>query len=157
MKSLRVQGVLVQVDGSGVLIRGASGVGKSMAAANLLNRGDLFVSDDLLEISVGPDGKLMGRAVEKAPRIEIRGLGVFCADSLFPGKTIDSTPIDCVVDLERYDSVRDAGRVDPDIGKAIYADVEVPQTRIPIPSGYDPALLIELALRYLRSTGVMKS
>ncbi len=155
MEPIRVQGVLVRIDGVGVFLRGHSGIGKSLAALHLLDRGHFFVSDDLVEISVGPEGRLMGSAVEESPRIEVRGLGVFHAESLYPGKIVSTTRLDIVVELDRYQGTRDAGRLAPEWEKARYLGLEVPRVRIPVASGFDPAVLVILLVRHLRHVGAV--
>ena len=73
MDSVMIQGVLVNIDGIGVLIRGGAGSGKSTTALRLMDRGHRLVSDDLVKIVLGPEGSLIGRGVEEDVRIEIRG------------------------------------------------------------------------------------
>ena len=46
----RVHGVLVNVYGLGVLIRGGAGIGKSECALELVKRGHILVADDIVEI-----------------------------------------------------------------------------------------------------------
>lgn len=156
MERIRVQGVLVRVDGLGVLIRGPSGMGKSLAALHLMERGHFLVSDDLVEISVGPEGNLIGSAVEESPRIEIRGLGVFSAQSLYPGKTVSATTLDLEVELDRYHASTDAGRLEPEMEKARYLGMEIPRVRIPVALGFDPGVLVDLLVRHLRHMGAVR-
>ncbi len=66
----------------GILIRGASGVGKSSLALDLIDRvtaGGRFarlISDDRVRVS-GRSGRLVARAVPSiAGRVEIRGIGI---------------------------------------------------------------------------------
>ena len=87
----RIQAVLIVVHGVGVLVRGRPGSGKSLAALNLMRRGHKLVSDDLVELVPGPDGEPWGRAVEQDARIEIRGVGLYKAETLFPGATVLSS------------------------------------------------------------------
>ena len=58
MDPMKTRGVLVTVHGVGVLIRGPSGVGKSLAALNLMRRGHSLISDDLVEVTLGPAGDI---------------------------------------------------------------------------------------------------
>jgi serine kinase of HPr protein (carbohydrate metabolism regulator) len=58
----RVHGVLVDVFGIGVLLRGKSGIGKSEAALDLLTRGHRLVADDLVEIRKIAPKRLLARA-----------------------------------------------------------------------------------------------
>jgi len=66
----------VQLDGVGVVLLGASGVGKSDLALRLIDAGALLVADDQLRVECGPNG-LLGRAAETlAGLLEVRGLGI---------------------------------------------------------------------------------
>ena len=65
---IRVRGSCVAIDGAGVLLRGASGSGKSDLALRLVMDGGTLVSDDYTEITVAE-----GRLRAAAPEI-LRGL-----------------------------------------------------------------------------------
>jgi HPr kinase/phosphorylase len=155
MTSAKVTGVLVKVHDVGVLIRGPSGSGKSLAALNLMKRGHKLVSDDLVDVVVGEEGKPIGRSLEENVRIEIRGLGIFSAASLFPEGTVPSSPIDLMVDLDAYDPARDAGRTMPETGQSRLLQCDIPSVRVPLPDRADPALLIELLARRLKKFGTV--
>ena len=116
MDPMKTRGVLVMVHGVGVLIRGPSGAGKSLAALNLMRRGHSLISDDLVEVTLDPAGDIVGRSVEEEVRIEVRGLGIFAARTLFLHAVVPSSRIDFVVDLDTYDHSRDAGRMVPETG-----------------------------------------
>jgi len=155
MTPIRIQGVLVVIDGVGVLIRGPSGSGKSTAALRLMDRGHHLVSDDLVEVVQGPSGKTIGRAVESDVRIEVRGLGIFNAESLFKSGTVLSSSIDFLIDLDAYDAARDAGRIEPDTSRTDILGKDLLVVRVPVPSGGDAALLIELLARRYKATGTV--
>ena len=156
MISAKIRGCLVRVHGVGVFIRGLSGSGKSATALALMSRGHRLVADDLVEVSAEPGGTLVGKPVEADVRVEVRGLGIFKARTLFPHGVIRSSHIDFVADLDAYDPLRDAGRIEPDARNIELLDKTVLAVRIPLASGMDPALLIEmLALRW-SETGSVK-
>ncbi|MDQ7781498.1 MAG: hypothetical protein RDU20_01380 [Desulfomonilaceae bacterium] len=155
MKPVRIQGVLVSVEGVGILLRGPSGAGKSMTALNLLGRGHYLVADDLVEVVRGPDGKPTGRPVEEEVRIEVRGLGIYRARSLFRDGTLPSSRIDFIVDLDEYDPARDAGRTAPEEYTAELLGRHVRVVRVPVPLGTDPGLLVELLARLFRDSGTV--
>jgi HPr kinase/phosphorylase len=156
MTATKIRGCLVRVHGVGVFIRGLSGSGKSLTALNLMRRGHRLVADDLVEIEAEPGGALAGKPVEQDVRIEVRGLGIFKARTLFPQGVIRSSHIDFIADLDAYDPLRDAGRIEPDTEDVKLLDKTVRAVRIPLASGMDPSLLIEmLALRW-SETGSVK-
>jgi HPr kinase/phosphorylase len=151
----KINGVLVRVHEVGVLIRGPSGSGKSLTALRLMQRGHKLVSDDLVHLVDGAGGRPVGRSVEDNVRIEIRGLGIFSAASLFPERTVFSSTIDFVVDLDTYYPERDAGRIIPETGWVRLLQSDIPTVRVPLPDRADPALLIELLARHFREYGTV--
>lgn len=151
-----VQGSLVAVHDVGVLIRGASGSGKSLTALNLVGRGHQFVADELVRVTLGPAGKLVGEPLEEEVRIEIRGLGIFKVEALFPGAVRASTPIDFVVHLDAYDPSRDSGRVVPEMSQTSILGHHLETVRLPLPQRMDPAVVIELLARLFKEIGTVK-
>jgi HPr kinase/phosphorylase len=156
MNTLKIQAVLVSIDGVGVLIRGPAGSGKSLAALNLMRRGHHLVADDLVDVFPDPQGEaLIGRAVEERVRIEVRGLGIFFVDALFPHGTLPSAKIDFAVDLDEYEPARDLGRTSPETGKLRVMDIDLLTVRVPVASGIDAALLTELLARAFKTNGTV--
>ena len=155
MNVIRLPGVAVEVNGAGVLIRGPSGSGKSYAALGLLDRGHRLISDDVVEIVRQEDGALYARPVEGHVRIEIRGLGVFRVDSLFPGGTAKSARLELVVELGAYNGERDSGRIKPKVESASILGREVRQVFLALPHGVDPALIIELLAKRVGRLGTV--
>jgi len=158
METLKIQAVLVSIDDVGVLIRGPAGSGKSLAALNLMRRGHYLVADDLVDIVPDPQGDaLIGRAVEDRVRIEVRGLGIFIVETLFPQGTLPSAKIDFVVNLDEYEPAKDLGRTSPETGKMRVMDMDLLTVRVPVAAGIDPALLIELLVRAFKTNGTVQS
>lgn len=156
MNSVRIQGVLAKVHGIGVLIRGAPASGKSLAALKLMDRGHKLVADDLLEVTSDRDGKLTGNAVEPDVRIEIRGLGLYSAKSVFASGVARSAQIDLAVELAPYEPGRDAGRISPEVTSLRILGVDLTCVHLPITAGSDAALLIELLARHLKDHKTVK-
>jgi len=126
-----------------------------MAALNLLRRGHSLVADDLIEVVPGTDGKPTGRSVEEDVRIEVRGLGIYRARSLFHDGTLPSSRIDLIVELDRYDPARDAGRTSPEERSMQLLEQDVPVVRVPVPTGADPGFMVELLARLFRDHGTV--
>ncbi len=141
------QGTLVNVNGVGVLIVGQPGSGKSLAALSLMRSGHRLVADDLILVTKQGTGQLVGHAVEENVRIEIRGLGIFHAASLFKDATESSCPIDVVVELAPYLPERDSGRIDPVVTETSIMGRYLDKVLAPVLKGMDPGFLIELVVR----------
>jgi len=83
----------VDIDGAGVLLRGASGTGKSDLALRLIDGGARLVADDRAELT-----RTGGQVIAAAPavlrgKIEVRGLGVVSVQA------VARAPLKLVVDL----------------------------------------------------------
>ena len=91
-------GVLMNINGQGVLLLGESGIGKSETAIELLKRGHRLVADDAVEIRRVSDS-LYGTAPELIRHyIEIRGIGVIDVRRLFGMSAVkDEAEIDMVM------------------------------------------------------------
>jgi len=66
----------VAIDGAGVLIRGASGAGKSDLALRLIDGGAVLVADDYCTLSVEGTTLRATVAAQIAGKLEIRGYGI---------------------------------------------------------------------------------
>lgn len=100
-----MHGVLVDVYGEGVLITGASGIGKSETALELIKRGHRLIADDAVEIKRIADRRLIGSCPELIRYlIELRGIGIINVKELFGvGSVKDQKTVDLVIKLEVWD------------------------------------------------------
>jgi HPr kinase/phosphorylase len=150
-------GVLLDIYGLGVLIEGASGIGKSECALDLVARGHRLVSDDVVEVRrIGSD-RLVGRAPELLrEHLEIRGLGIINIRDLFGvSATSTSKHIDLSIRLERWEAASGVDRLGIDAQAVEILGVAVPQALIPVSPGRNLSTLVETAVRVqlLRARG----
>ena len=155
--SATVHGVLVDVYGMGVLLMGESGIGKSECALDLIQRGHRLVADDVVEIRRYPNGSLVGRAAEMIRyHMELRGIGIINIKHLFGVSAVRaSKSIELVIELERWDPTKKYDRLGLDGESYAILDRPRPFLRLPVASGRNIALLIEIAARneLLKSQG----
>ena len=147
--STTVHGVLVDVYGMGVLLLGDSGIGKSECALDLIQRGHRLVADDVVEIRKYPNGTLVGRAAEMIRyHMELRGIGIINIKHLFGVSAVRSSKsIELVIELERWDPTKRYDRLGLDGETYAILDRTRPFLRLPVASGRNIALLIEIAAR----------
>lgn len=147
--SATVHGVLVDVYGMGVLLLGDSGIGKSECALDLIQRGHRLVADDVVEIRKYPNGSLVGRAAEMIRyHMELRGIGIINIKHLFGVSAVRSSKsIELVIELERWDPAKKYDRLGLDGETYSILDRPRPFLRLPVASGRNIALLIEIAAR----------
>ena len=100
-----MHGVLVDIYGEGVLITGASGIGKSETALELIKRGHRLIADDAVEIKKIADRRLIGSCPEIIRYlIELRGIGIINVKDLYGvGSVKDQKTVDLVIKLEVWD------------------------------------------------------
>jgi HPr kinase/phosphorylase len=144
-----VHGVLVDVYGMGVLLIGDSGIGKSECALDLIARGHRLVADDVVEIRKYPNGSLVGRAAEMIRyHMELRGIGIINIKNLFGVSAVRaSKSIELVIELERWDPTKKYDRLGLDGQSYSILDRPRPFLTLPVASGRNLALLIEIAAR----------
>ena len=147
--STTVHGVLVDVYGMGVLLLGDSGIGKSECALDLIQRGHRLVADDVVEIRKYPNGSIVGRAAEMIRyHMELRGIGIINIKHLFGVSAVRaSKSIELVIELQRWDPAKRYDRLGLDGEMYTILDRSRPLLRLPVASGRNIALLIEIAAR----------
>ena len=140
-------GSMVDILGVGVLIRGASGIGKSETVLGLIERGHSLVADDVTRITSLEGRELMATAPELTRNhMEVRGIGIINVASVFGiGSIRIEKRLDLVVTLQEWDSVEEIDRVGIDRESYKILGLEVPHVRIPVRPGRDIARLIEVA------------
>lgn len=147
--STRLHGVLLDIYGLGVLLIGASGVGKSEAALDLITRGHSLVADDRVTIKRYPSGELLGFSeAELKHHMELRGLGIVNVKDLFGLAAIrERKSIDLVVELEPWQEGKAYERLGLD--ETVYNILETPcpYIRMPVALGRNVANLVEIAAR----------
>lgn len=152
-----LHGTLLQIYGTGVLIKGPSGIGKSEIALELIKKGHNLVSDDSVKI-IAYDNRLIGSAPELIKNmIEIRGLGIIDATKLFGYSIVsDSSPIEFVVELSRWDNKKTYERLGNNIVTENILDVEVEKIDLPVSEGRSMADVIEASVTNfkLREKGI---
>jgi HPr kinase/phosphorylase len=142
-------GVLLDLYGLGVLIEGASGVGKSECALDLITRGHGLVADDIVVVRRTRPGHLVGSTPDLLrEHMEIRGLGIINARELF-GVSAVSGPkqIGLGIRLERWDEAKEVERLGLDARTYDILEVSVPYFVLPVSPGRNLATLVETAVR----------
>jgi HPr kinase/phosphorylase len=143
-----IHGVLVEVFGIGVLIRGDSGVGKSEAALELIERGHRLVADDAVEIRCVAGNILLGSGANKVigHHMEIRGIGIINITHLFGvGAIRDKKQIQLIVELEPWDADKNYDRLGSQEITTEILGVQIPYLKIPVKPGRNIPILIETA------------
>ena len=142
-----IHGVLVDVYGTGVLITGESGIGKSEAALELIKRGHRLVTDDVVEIRKINEHTLIGTSPDITRYfIELRGIGIIDVKTLFGVESIKETQqIDMVMKLEDWNKDREYDRLGLEEEYTEYLGNKVVCHSLPIRPGRNLAVIVEAA------------
>lgn len=148
-----VHGVLVDVYGLGVLIQGSSGIGKSETALELIKRGHRLIADDRVDVYKQDDLTLIGEPPKILEHlIEIRGIGIIDVMNLFGASAVrGSMQVQLAVYLEAWEKDKKYDRLGSENATVEIGDVAIPQIRIPVKTGRNVAIIIEVAAMNFRA------
>jgi len=148
---------LVDIRGVGVLLRGASGVGKSECALALIERGHSLVADDFVIVTLIGDRELQGTAKElNRGYMECRGIGIINIASIFGVRSVRREKrVDLVVTFVLWQPGMDEERSGLEVETFEILGRKVPHMTIPVRPGRDMARLVEVAamVQALRGMG----
>lgn len=144
-----VSGGLMSIYGTGVLITGDSGIGKSELELDLIKRGHIFVADDLVEIS-RVNKTIYGRAPENLRKmLEVRGIGVVDVNIMFGGHCfLEKCHVNFVINMVNRDQYLrlNPDRLNPNEKTINLLGVEKPLLEIPVTEGKSMSTIIETAV-----------
>ena len=140
-------GSMVDILGIGVMIRGASGIGKSECVLGLIERGYSLVSDDMTRLRAIEGRDLIGTAPELTRHhMEVRGIGIINVASIFGiSSTRLEKRLDLVVTLKDWQELEEVDRIGLEREFFDILGIPVPHVTIPVRTGRDLARLIEVA------------
>ena len=138
---------LVDIKGVGVLLRGASGVGKSECALALIERGHSLVADDFVIVTLIGDRELQGTSKElNRGYMECRGIGIINVASIFGIRSVRREKrVDLVVTFVLWQPGMDEERSGLEVETFEILGRKVPHMTIPVRPGRDMARLVEVA------------
>lgn len=151
-RKILTHGVLMDIFGVGVLMRGESGVGKSETALEMIRSGHRLVADDVVEVSRIAD-RLVGRAPEKIRHfMEVRGIGTVDVRYLFGvGAVLPEKEIDLVIDLDDFGGHEQYIRTGAEQERTVeILGVPLVNAVIPVSPGRNLAIVVEVAARNFR-------
>src|SRR3989442_4476223 len=140
-------GSMVDILGVGVLIRGASGIGKSECVLGLIERGYSLVADDVTRITSLEGRELMATAPELTRNhMEVRGIGIIDVAKVFGiGSIRIEKRLDLGVKLKDWQDVEEVDRIGLDREFYEILGLRVPHVTIPVRPGRDMPRMIEVA------------
>lgn len=148
-KKIKMNGVLMDIMGQGVLITGASGIGKSETALELVNKGYQLIADDVTEFYLDSNDDLIGRANEIIKNLmEVRGLGIININDIFGASAVlEEKKLNLVINLEKWEPKKKYDRLGEDNLYFKILGLEIPLLNLPVAPGRNLSTIIEVALR----------
>lgn len=150
-----LHGVLLEIDGVGVLITGESGIGKSECALDLIARGHRLIADDTVRVR-----RIGARIIGTSPAIifehlEIRGLGIVNIRELFGVSSVsESMAIDLCIELKRWEEAGQIDRIGSQAKMETLLGLERQKFVLPVRPGRNLSNLTETAVKiYLARKG----
>ena len=143
----QLHGNMVDIQGVGVVIQGASGIGKSEAVLGLLKRGHSLVADDVVRLRLEDGLDVMGTAKDIGRNLmEVRGIGIIDVGAMFGiGAIRREKRIDLLVTLQHWNDTEEVDRLGLEQQTTELLGQSVPCLTIPVRPGRDLANLIEIA------------
>ncbi|MEF3694324.1 MAG: HPr(Ser) kinase/phosphatase, partial [Candidatus Cloacimonadota bacterium] len=141
-----IHATLLDVFGSGILLTGKSGIGKSECALDLVNRGHSLVGDDLItlrfvdDVLVGRSGKNFGHFME------IRGVGFVNVERMFGIERVRTQKtIDLQIELMPWQENMDYERIGLSNSYAEHLGCKIPIIYLPVSPGKNVSVIVEVA------------
>ena len=150
-ESTTLHGVFLDVLEMGVLITGASAIGKSELALELISRGNGLVADDIVELyRISPD-TVEGRCpAVLRDFLEVRGIGVLNIRTIFGETAVRPRKLlKLIVHLEDHghEAFTDLDRLQVNATYQDVLSVPIRKVTIPVAAGRNLAVLVEAAVR----------
>ncbi len=146
-----IHGVFLEVLGTGVLLKGDAGVGKSELALELISRSHRLIADDVVELKHVAPQTLEGNCPPLIRDfLEVRGLGILNIRFLFGEMAVKPKKnLNLIVELVHPEEVGEVGlnRLDMVASTETILGVAIPKVRIPVAAGRNLAVLVEVAVR----------
>ncbi|BBP02230.1 HPr(Ser) kinase/phosphatase [Sulfuriferula nivalis] len=158
--SINVHGVMLEVDGIGVMLTGNSAAGKSELALELITRGHRLVADDVVDLYKVAPAILEAQCPPMLQDfLEVRGLGVLNIRTLFGEPAVKfKKNLKLIVNLQDQTGMPQEriSRLDMEATAETILGVEISKVYIPVAAGRNLAVLVEVATRnyILRARGI---
>jgi HPr kinase/phosphorylase len=148
-KKIKLNGVLMDIMGQGVMLTGASGIGKSETALELVNKGYQLIADDITEFYIDSNADLVGRSNPIIKNLmEVRGLGIININDIFGAAAVlEEKKLNLVINLEKWDAKKKYDRLGEENYFFKILGLDIPLITLPVAPGRNLSTIIEVAVR----------
>ncbi|MBN2400306.1 MAG: HPr(Ser) kinase/phosphatase [Candidatus Aminicenantes bacterium] len=148
-KKIKLNGVLMDIMGQGVMLTGVSGIGKSETALELVNKGYQLIADDITEFYIDFNDDLVGRSNPIIKNLmEVRGLGIINIYDIFGASAVlEEKKLNLVINLEKWEAKKKYDRLGEDNFYFKILGMDIPLITLPVAPGRNLCTIIEVAVR----------
>lgn len=145
-------GVMMSIFGTGVMLVGPSGIGKSELALELISRGHNLIGDDRVDIIRAHNDLVCFAPDVLKGMLEIRGVGVVDVGLMYGAASVlDSCPLDLIISLQPFDERKEYNRIGEKADmKVEMFGLEKPIIEIPVKAGRAISVIVEAAVMNYR-------
>jgi len=151
-KRISLHGVALEAAGIGILITGASGIGKTTSAMKAMMPGYFWIADDLAVIDRSPEGILVMTGHRKIQKfLHTEQTGIVEVRQIFPaGQIKNKARLDMIIDVVR----KGTDAVHLERAEQEVLETPLPCIRIAIPeTGYFDQNLLHKAIKHYQEVG----
>jgi serine kinase of HPr protein (carbohydrate metabolism regulator) len=130
---VRMHGVLLNMFGLGVMIRGDSGTGKTTLGVNLVRKGHTWIADDAIEIEQRNGRRLYAQGCDSIRHlIDLKECGICHAKSIFADSQVaGGTNLNLILEIEEWDGPPDRQKSAYSIESVVIMGKRLPCIHIP--------------------------
>lgn len=146
-KRTSVHACLLEIFGTGVLLFGKSGIGKSEISLELIKKGHRLIADDRVDIA-SVRGKLIGTCPESIRgMMEVRGIGIIDVGRMFGINSLaERTHIKLVISLVPFSLEEPMERVGMKTDRYEILGETIPSIKLPVSAARSMAEIVEAAV-----------
>lgn len=146
-----LHGVFMEIAGTGVLLAGQSGLGKSELALDLISRGHRLIADDAPEFTRIARNTILGTCPDALQNfLEVRGLGILNIREMYGDEAVQSSQhLELIIKLQvgGQTSSKTGDRTQSPESKTDVLGVDIPTIVLPVAPNRNLAVLVEAAAR----------
>ncbi|WKX02504.1 HPr(Ser) kinase/phosphatase [Candidatus Mycoplasma mahonii] len=145
--TVTIHASLVIINGFGVIIKGNSGIGKSEAVLELIQKGHSFVSDDSVLLKIIGEKFYGESSVITKGFLEVRGIGLINIPLIYGLKSVkDIAEVSLIIELIDSEKIQEVDRLGrKDMSEKILNFI-IPKIELPVKRGRSTSVLIEVAV-----------
>ncbi len=146
-----MHGTLVDVYGVGVMLTGKSGIGKSEAALDLVERGHRLITDDVVKLRLNDETVLGMPSNDYGHFMEIRGVGLIDVEKMFGIQAVRKKKrVGVQVELMPWSDNMDYERIGLTDNLVDILGIKIPIVYLPVSPGKNVSVIIEvIALNHI--------